>query len=287
MDGDIPTGHGVEDEPHFGPGSGERDDSDEKAAETLQREAAAGGRDAQEAMHSVFEESHSFLYRETKPGDAPVFERDVHCARCGRDLYGEVRGAPCPSCGHEPARVWRDWYERRRSEVSVAQSWMLIVLVGVFSGPLAILGTFVTGHGSGVLRFAVFGPTIEEMLKVGFVAILVETRPYLLRSAAQIRLAAIAAALAFATVENFLYIFWYLDDPTETIIRWRWSICTALHVIATMIAAEGISRVWSHAHRSLVRPEMGRAFRWLVAAIVVHGSYNAGVFMMERSGFEF
>lgn len=285
MDGEPPTGHGIENEPQYRPGRRANDASEVEAERTLQREATAGGHDRDEALASVFEESHSFLYRTRN--EPRVFDRDVMCARCGRDLYGEVRGLPCPSCGHEPARVWKDWYERRRAGVAAWQSWMLFALIAVFSGPLAIVGTLISGHGSGILRSTVIGPTIEEMLKVGVLAFLVETRPYLLRGASQIRIAAVASALAFATIENLLYVFWYLDAPSQSLILWRWSVCTSLHVVATCIAAEGVVRVYSRSHRTLSRPDLSHGFRWLVAAIGLHGLYNAVVTTMEASGHAF
>ncbi len=285
MDGEIPTGHGIEDEPQFRAGRHAPDPSELEAERTLEREASAGGHDRDEALASVFEESHSFLYR-TGPSSA-VFERDVMCAHCGRDLYGEVRGLPCPTCGHEPARVWRDWYERRRAGVAAWQSWMLFALVALFSGPLAIIGTLISGHGGGILRSTVFGPTIEEMLKIGVLAFLVETRPYLLRGAWQIRVAALASALAFATIENLVYIFWYLDDPSRSLVLWRWSVCTSLHVVATCIAAQGIVRVYTRSHRTLARPDLAHGFRWLVAAIALHALYNAVVLGMEAAGHAF
>ena len=137
------------------------------------------------------------------------------------------------------------------------------------------------------LAIVVFSPTLEEALKIGLLAIVIETRPYLLRSVWQVRLVALFSALSFAIVENLLYVGVYLDDPSEGLVAWRWTVCTGMHVVATAIAAEGLVRVWRWTDETFERPTLERAYRWLFFAIFVHGSYNLAAVLLEASGYAF
>lgn len=240
MEPPLPHGHGVGDEPHLR-GEAERDPSEEVADALLRREAARPDPVGHEVQQSVYEEVH------------PLWSV--------RDSDGER---------------WGDWYLRMRSSVTVGRSWAATLVVALVSGPFAVLGAFLETRDS-ALAAVVFAPTVEEVVKIGVLAILVETRPYLVSSALQIRVVALLSALAFATLENLLYLRVYVPDPSAELTLWRWTVCTALHLTATGLAAQGLVGAWRRTQTELRRPSLDRAFGWLVAAILVHAAYNLAV----------
>jgi len=250
MDDSIPTGHRVDDEPHLRRRSFRRDPSEEVAAEVLADERIYGDPTGHLAEQSVHEEAHT-LY-----------------------TTGETEGG------------WSVWLDRKRAEVGALDSWCVVLFCALVSGPLAVIGALFS-QGGHPLALVVYGPAIEEVLKIALLAVLVETRPYLVRSALQIRLVAYASALAFALVENLLYLNVYVDDPSPGLVFWCWSACTGLHLFATAIAVEGLVGSWRRSMERRTRPTLDGAYSWLGAAIVVHGLYNLAVFLLESSGFTY
>ena len=239
MDEWIPTDHGIENEPQLQqPGSFRADPTEQDAAETLHAERTADDPTGRAASQSVHEEVHT--------------------------LY---------SAGAPKGTSWGAWYTAMCAGVSFEKSIVAIALVALLGGPFAIVGAFLA-NVEGILSTVVFGPTIEEVLKIGLLAILVETRPYLLLSSIQIRVAAVLSAFTFAAVENLLYINIYIDDPPDSLVLWRWTVCIALHVAATSIAAEGLVRAWNRSRETLKRPTLDHSYAWLFYAIVLHGAYN-------------
>jgi len=251
MDEPIPTGHGIGNEPQLRKRSLQPDPTEERAANTLASEERGDDPAGHMADQSVHDEAHT-LYTTT----------------------GVTEGG------------WATWFAQKRASVSALQSWSVVLLCALVSGPLAVIGTFLARE-EWYLAMVFYGPAIEEVLKIGLLAILVETRPYLLRGTTQIRLIAYTSALSFATVENLLYIHVYLDDPTPSLILWRWSVCTGLHFIATAIAVEGLVRTWGRSLATGMRPTLDGAYRWLFIAIGVHAAYNLTVMLMEMSGYAF
>ena len=131
------------------------------------------------------------------------------------------------------------------------------------------------GVDTGTLAFIAFGPAMEELMKVLFVMILVETRPYLLRFGWSIWAATLSAALGFAAIENVLYTQVYFPDMPPEVVAFRWTACTALHVSATALATVGVAKMWRRTMRELRPAAMAVMLPWLAAAIVLHGAFNA------------
>jgi hypothetical protein len=278
-------GHGVEDEPHFsGPPSPippAQSDGENKADHVLRREAQRGGDARHRAQQSIYEEPFAFTARTDLA--QPADDRST-CAECGYPLRGLKANDPCPECGYAP-RDYAQWLAFKRKQTSDSQTWMVTLLAACVGGPLAILGAFWAGMGP--LGIIVFGPVAEEVAKVAAVAIIVETRPYLFRRSSQIVLAALLSALGFAAIENLLYLFVYLADPSLMMVLWRWGVCTALHVGCTAIAVTGVVSVWRKTHATGRTPDLSPALRWLATAMVVHGGYNGLMVVMSLSGFNY
>ena len=137
------------------------------------------------------------------------------------------------------------------------------------------------------MSVAVFGPAVEEILKVALVLWIVERRPYLFKRTAEVLLCGLAGGIVFAVIENIVYLQVYIPDPSAEIIRWRWTICVLLHTSCSGIAAWGIGREWRSSMESKRRPQMGNAFGFLVAAVLIHGLYNGVMTLLSMGGYGF
>ena len=272
----------IRNEPHLQPDAATPDATEAKADRTLDgRRMHGAGREHQQALNSVFNEPFSL----TTADMSRVIDRDWFCARCGYNMRGHAVTKQCPECGHAGSQTYAAWVADKCRTVKPIKSWLAAALVTLVGGPLAISGAL--WAGSGFLGPLVWGPVAEEIMKVAAVTFIVETRPYLFQTRVQIHLAALGGALGFAVVENLLYLFVYIKDPTPTLVVWRWSVCVALHVGCTMIAARGIVAVWHDTITTGAQPSIAHATRWLIVAMVVHGAYNGVVIFLKLSEYEF
>lgn len=255
-------------------------------------------------------------------GREVVGEEGSGCWRCGYSRLGIKERMPCPECGSASIRpvdaepdesVWEEpttseslsgrapddavtyarWLDARVAERDVGRSWGITGLLALAAGPFAIVGAFagaIWGGGQGLfgaIVLVVFGPIVEEVCKVALATYVVERKPYLFLSRAQILICAGAAGLVFSVIENLLYLHVYVRLPSAELVLWRWTVCVALHVGCSMLAGMGLARAWRDGMRDKRRPDLVPATRWLVGAIVLHGAYNALAIMLERSGVLF
>ena len=100
----------------------------------------------------------------------------------------------------------------------------------------------------------------------------------------QLVLVGALSGLVFATIENALYLHVFVGDRTASLRAWRWGICTAVHVGCSSIAGLGLRRMWRAARASSSLAGMSLAAPCLIAAMIVHGAYNAAAIALERTG---
>ena len=181
------------------------------------------------------------------------------------------------------------WREENAENTSSRLQWATVIAIVICSGPFAIVGALLDmGQlGIGILGVAVFGPTVEEVLKVALVLWVVEKRPFLFASRIQVLCCGIAGGLAFAIIENLIYLNVYIAEPNADIIFWRWTVCVALHTGCSLLAAWGIANEWARSNVEGVKPEMSRIYPALLAAVCVHGLYNGIVTLMSFTGYGF
>jgi hypothetical protein len=243
-------------------------------------------------------EHEPFLRREQ-------FAEDPSEARAARNLAAEARrrGGDDPleqSIWEEPSLMldatalpnqlpptYAQWLEQQVRATSTRRTWVISGLVMLAAGPWAICGALLQGLGTsmwGPLSIVLFGPVVEEVMKVALPLVIVEKRPYLFRFAGQILVCSVAGGLAFAALENVLYLFVYIPDAPPSLVAVRWSVCVLVHVVCSSLAGIGIVRVWSQTLARRVRPQLGSAMAWLGAAIAVHGVYNGVVSTLELFG---
>ena len=124
-------------------------------------------------------------------------------------------------------------------------------------------------------------------MKIAAALYVVELKPYLFRSPVQILICVLAGGLVFSVLENLLYQYVYISDPTPELLRWRWTVCVALHVGCSCIAGLGLRRIWLTTWRCKTQPQIALAYPYIVIAVIVHGSYNGFATLLDMFNFQF
>jgi hypothetical protein len=242
-----PDDPSIEHEPHLKPGGFRPDPSEQRAARRLAREQA--GHPDEVVDHGVWDE--------------PSLSDELTA-----DVAGERRN-------------YASWLREKIDQTSLAKSLLVSLLMALAAGPLAVFGAFYGADSGGVLGLVIMGPLVEEVMKVALPLWAAERRPYLFKSGLQILLCAFAGGLAFAVIENLLYLNVYVPDPSRALVVWRWTVCVALHISCSTVAGIGLYRMWDEAMTRQRRPQMPVAGLYLVLAVVGHGLYNALAFLLE------
>ncbi len=225
---------------------------------------------------SVFDEPHM----RARPREGEADEQELFA----------VWDEPALSAHLPPERrphSFRHWWQARADRLPGLVRLAALLFIALVSGPVAVVTTIVEMITRaqllliGIVGLVFAAPTVEEIAKTVVLAFALEAKPYLFRSRLEVVLCAAVSALCFATIENFVYLNVYIPDPSTAVVFWRWIVCTSMHVVATSLTGWGLALEWRNAWDQGRRPEPGRAFRWLVAAIAVHGLYNALAFAGE------
>ena len=239
---------------------------------------------SQDEDHSIENESHP-----SQDGD-DIADPSSETSRIEHTVWDEPALNPTARKQMPADAITYDrWLDRKIEERSDLSSWLTTLLLVMVAGPLAILGTFFTGSSTylGVLNLTVFGPATEEVMKVAVLMWLVEKRPFHLTSPLQIFFCACAGGLAFGVIENLIYLNIYIEDPGESLVYWRWTVCTALHAGCSIVASLGILRVWRTTMQRREKPRLADATPYLVTAIVIHGLYNGFCLLLSIADFQF
>lgn len=192
---------------------------------------------------------------------------------------GELGAVPAPD-----AVTWFRYYQYQAAITPVEVSWIVTLATVLVAGPAAVLGTLWNSSPSlsAWIGIVVLGPALEEVMKVALPLWMVERRPWLIRSNFQLLLCALAGGLAFAVVENFLYLNVYIENPSPTLARWRWTVCVALHTGCSALASLGLMRIRRQMLERQAPPQVGDAAGWLTAAFLVHAAYNAFALLINE-----
>ncbi len=276
-------------EPPFGSEPQRIDPSEAKAEQTLSRSGDRAD-DRQRTGQSVYDEPDVLPDR-----PAELIDQTWSCDRCGYNLRGLQTGHPCPECGHRAlyrpapagAASYASWLAGRMQTSSPGRGWAVAVVLALAGGSWAFLAVLVGTEPLGFVglfdlwRTVVVGPVVEEVMKIGAIAVIVEARPYLFRRVEQLQAAAIGAALLFAAIENVLYLGFTLPNPAVSYSVWRWTVCVGVHVGCTMVATRGLIDVWQRSITELRQPRLAGGMRALAVAMIIHGSYNAMVILFD------
>lgn len=186
---------------------------------------------------------------------------------------------------------YETWLKQGLAATGWRKSWLVTLVAALLAGPWAILGAFL-GQGTNfspltILTVVVIGPVIEEVMKMAVPFYIVEKRPFWFRSPFQIIICALAGGLAFAIIENLLYLNVYVPDPPKALIAWRWSVCTALHMGCSLIVGLGVMKVWQGIWGDWKRADLESAFPMMLFAVGLHGAYNFAAIMLHIAGIGF
>lgn len=189
----------------------------------------------------------------------------------------------------EDGVTWFRWYQQHAAGTTHVKTWLVTILVAFSSGTLAVLGTLVSQPDwQGQFVMVVIGaPLLEEIMKVAVAIWVVEKRPWLFQNGTQILLCGVAAGIVFAALENVLYLNFYIRNPEPWVVSWRWSVCMLLHTSCSAVASLGVIRVWKLFQQKQQRPQLSHGARWIMTAIIIHGTYNFCVTMASIAGYGF
>ena len=171
-------------------------------------------------------------------------------------------------------------------DTSVQRSWEVTVVLVLIAGPMGVLGALSGGRESwlGVLTAVLFAPLLEEIMKVIGALWVVQRRPYWFRSRTQIILCALGGGFGFAVIENLLYLNVYVTDPSPEFVRWRWTVCVAMHTGFSLIIGLGLAQIWQRTIQTRTPPDLGRGSVYFIIAIALHASYNAFAAYVDSHG---
>ena len=202
------------------------------------------------------------------------------------NLSAELAGGP-----DESQLTYERWLTKNIAATNWSTSWLVVLGIAIIAGPWAIVATLFTPHDQGgvtatsILLVSVFGPLIEEFMKIAATLWVVEKRPFWFKSIAQVMICAVAGGIMFGVIENLIYLNAYIPNPGRDLSHWRWTVCVGLHMNCSFLAGVGLARVWDNCIREKHRPRLWMATPWFFTAILGHGLYNFAVMTAEMSGW--
>lgn len=164
---------------------------------------------------------------------------------------------------------------------------LLIYLLGILGG---LLGAAVVMSLSfapwclflPLLSFVMAGP-LEELCKPIIVVLLLERRPYWLRTRVEVVVLMLMSALSFATLENILYVYVRFPDLAPSYAAYRFGVCTSIHMITSTILGLGLVRT-GRSGRMFRGVKPGRFLLWYGVAAAIHTGYNCTVVFLQYIG---
>ena len=197
--------------------------------------------------------------------------------------------------GDEPAlaglapagHAYRDLYAARRRATPPPRRWGAVAALALLAGPAGVLGALLAALAVGssvafaLLAVVLVGPITEEFVKIAGPLHLAERRPWLVPAGWVLVALSVVGGLAFAAIENWVYLTVYIEDPTPEIVRWRWIFGPLIHGSASLLAGLGVARAWRAVHDGGRRPSVAPALPWIIAAVALHGSYNLVAVVLE------
>jgi len=185
-----------------------------------------------------------------------------------------------------PPPIIFDPIEPRPQRPAASVVW-LIAIVGSVGGVAAAMlknSAMAFDPMIGVLLLVAAAPAVEEICKPLAIVFLLDKRPHWFRGPTEIIILAACSALVFATLENLLYIFVHNRDGSAAFVIFRLTVCTALHMTASTVFGFGLAKMWRHIRAKGGHFDIDVCFKYYVAAVIIHGSYNGTVLILDWAG---
>jgi len=184
---------------------------------------------------------------------------------------------------------YSSWLKSKIENTTKQKSWFWTLFLIFVSGVWAIFSVFTMFFEGqffiGILSIIIFGPVLEEILKISAPLLTIEKKPFLFKSQKQIFMCCAFSGLFFAAIENLIYLNVYIKEPTLEIILWRWTVCLFLHCTCASISSLGLIKVWKKTICEFRKPELIYLNKYLYTAIILHSFYNSFAMFLEYKGF--
>ena len=192
-----------------------------------------------------------------------------------------------PGVGRGASAEYRELLRREQARYPVAVLPFLSILSGVLGGLFAVPAIFLNGNASwiGFLVIVFLGPFAEETLKQSGAVFQLEKMRGSLRYSWQFFLSGVLGGAVFSVLENLTYRYVYLaklpPEKIAAVMTFRWTVCTCLHILTTLVSSMGLCRVWQDSLEKGRPCQLADAFPWFVAATFIHGLYNFSMLVLD------
>lgn len=196
-----------------------------------------------------------------------------------------------PGVGNGDSAEYRELIRMEQECFPASSAPFLSILAGIAGGLFAVPAVFLDTLGSslgfilGLGATVVIGPFAEETLKQSGAVFQLEKMRGSIRHGWQFFLSGMLGGAVFSVLENLIYQYIYLRNlPPEKladVMAFRWTICTVLHILCTVISSMGLRHVWGESLTKERPFRMSDAFPWFIAATAVHGLYNLSMTLLN------
>ena len=214
--------------------------------------------------------------------EAPAKEKNASSEAC---YYAST--AFEPGVGQSASPEYRELFRREQARYPGAVLPLLSVLSGVLGGIFAVPAIFLNGNASwiGFLVIVFLGPFAEETLKQSGAVFQLEKMRGSLRYPWQFFLSGVLGGAVFSVLENLIYQYVYLahfpPEKLAAIMTFRWTVCTLLHILTTLVSSLGLCRIWQESLEKERPCQLADAFPWFAAATLIHGLYNFSMLLLD------
>jgi len=214
--------------------------------------------------------------------EAPAEEKKTSSEAC---YYAST--AFEPGVGGGASCEYRELLRREQARYPDAVLPLLSVLSGVLGGIFAVPAIFLNGNASwiGFLVIVFLGPFAEETLKQSGAVFQLEKMRGSLRYSWQFFLSGLLGGAVFSVLENLTYRYVYLaklpPEKLAAVMTFRWTVCTVLHILTTLVSSMGLCRIWQESLEKERPCQLADAFPWFAAATFIHGLYNFSVLLLD------
>lgn len=196
-----------------------------------------------------------------------------------------------PGVGNGDSAEYRELIRMEQECFPASSAPFLSILAGIAGGLFAVPAVFLDTLGSslgfilGLGATVVIGPFAEETLKQSGAVFQLEKMRGSIRHGWQFFLSGALGGAVFSVLENLIYQYIYLrtlpPEKLADIMAFRWTICTALHILCTVISSMGLRHVWRESLEKERPCRIYEAFPWFAAATAVHGLYNLSMTLLN------